>query len=284
MSIEKRWENGLEYIVIENAFAEAKIALQGAHLFYYQKKGESPLLWLGDKAQFEPGKAIRGGVPICFPWFGKNRADVTLLQHGFARNQLWEWVSSEEREEGSTHIQLQLTANETTRKVWDYAFILQLDVIIGSELVITLTTTNQDQKPFELTQALHTYFNISDIDTIQIDGLDGTIYHNNLDGQEYSQDGDLIINQEVDRIYYPHSDSTIIQDSERTVTLISEGVHALVVWNPWIDKAKAMVDMSDEGYRKMICLETANAGRDIVVVEPNGSHSLKAIIRTNLLK
>ncbi|HHB94999.1 MAG TPA: D-hexose-6-phosphate mutarotase, partial [Campylobacterales bacterium] len=124
MITHKELDNGYKYIEIENSHAEAKIALQGAHLFHYQAKGKKPLLWLSELAHFEEGKAIRGGVPICFPWFGPNQYNADLPQHGFARNQLWKLMSAQELADGSTHLQLILTPNKETRAVWDSSFVL----------------------------------------------------------------------------------------------------------------------------------------------------------------
>ena len=183
----KQFDNGFEYIEITNKQAEAKIALQGAHLFHYKVKDKPSLLWLSKAAYFEEEKAIRGGVPVCFPWFGKNKDNPSLPQHGFARTQLWNVVLEEEQDDSTTQIRLQLKPDAYTLAQWDYLFDVTLDIIIGQELSIALSVTNSDTKPFEISTALHTYFSVSDIDTVSIKGLDGRVYYDALDEKNHIQ-------------------------------------------------------------------------------------------------
>lgn len=273
----KQLENGYPYMEIENDFAEAKIALQGAHLFHYKVKGNPELLWLSKMAYFEEGKAIRGGVPVCFPWFGKNKDNPTLPQHGFARTELWTVVLEEETDAFHTHIRLQLQPNTHTLEQWPYLFDLYLDITISDTLLIALTMTNTDTKPFEISTALHTYFSASDINTISIKGLDTKAYYNALDGNTYMQQGDLRI-EEVDRVYFDPSKRITLLDGNCKIHIDQEGSNSLVVWNPWIEKSKQMTDMPDDGYKRMVCLETSNARDDARVLHANESHVLKAVI------
>ena len=278
MITHKQFDNGFKYIEIENKQAEAKIALQGAHLFHYKVKDKPSLLWLSESAYFEEGKAIRGGIPVCFPWFGKNKEDPSLLQHGFARTQLWTVILEEEIDEGTTHIQLQLKPNTDTLEQWAYQFDVTLDIIIGHELSIALSVTNTDTKPFEISTALHTYFSVSDIDNISIKGLDNRAYYDALEEKTSIQNGDILIQEEVDRVYSNPSEMITLLDGDAKVNLQQEGSNSLVVWNPWIDKSKQMADMTENGYRTMMCLETSNAREDARVLKPNESHVLRAII------
>ncbi len=265
----KQEKNGFKYIEIKNVKAEAKIALQGAHVFHYKELGKLSLLWLSELAYFEEGKAIRGGIPICFPWFGKHKTDATLAQHGFARTALWSLSKEEEIDENRTHIQLQLLSDEKSKALWNYEFDIRLDVVVGTELSITLSVKNIDSKPFEITTALHSYFNVSNIDDVVVKGLDNTSYYDTLDGMEYVQKDELKIDKEVDRIYYDVSNSIELHDGERKVELTQSNSNSLVVWNPWIEKSKQMADMSDDAYKNMLCLETGNIGRKPLSIEPN---------------
>lgn len=274
----KQLDNGYKYLEIQNDCAEAKIALQGAHLFHYKVKNKAKLLWLSEKACFEEGKAIRGGIPICFPWFGKNKENATLPQHGFARTALWKVILEKELDESTTHIRLQLKPNVDTLEQWPYLFDLYLDVSIGEELSIALSVTNTDSKSFEISTALHTYFQVSDINTVHIRGLDASRYYNALDDRCYKQQGDISIEEEVDRVYLDPSDTIILVDRESEINIKQEGSNSLVVWNPWIEKSEQMADMSAKGYRSMICLETSNAREDSKILKPNESHVLKAVI------
>ena len=274
----KELANSFEYIEIKNIHATAKIALQGAHLFHYQATDKEPLLWLSNKAFFEKGKAIRGGVPICFPWFGKNTEDPNLPQHGFARNQIWKLILNHELADGSTHVQLMLTANKETRALWDYNFTLIYDINIGAKLTLKLTTINCDAEAFEITQALHTYFKVSNIQNISIKGLENSIYYDSLDRELAKQHKELHIDEEIDRIYFDTSANIIIEDNEQQIKLTQKGSKSLVVWNPWEEKSKTMMDMSDDGYKTMVCLETANALKDFRIVKSGELHSIEVKI------
>ena len=278
MITHKQFDNGFKYIEIQNKQAEAKIALQGAHLFHYKVKEKPSLLWLSDSAYFEEGKAIRGGIPVCFPWFGKNKDDPTLPQHGFARTQLWTVVLEEETDEGEAHIQLQLKPNAYTLTQWAYLFDIILDITIGHELSIALNVTNTDTKPFEISTALHTYFSVSDIDNVSIKGLDNRSYYDALKGETLIQDSDIIIEDEVDRVYSNPAETVTLIDGNAKINLQQEGSNSLVVWNPWTEKSKQMADMTENGYRTMVCLETSNAREDARVLQPNELHVLKAIV------
>ena len=278
MIIRKQYDNGFEYIEIKNHHAEAKLALQGAHLFHYKTVGKPALLWLSELAYFEEGKAIRGGIPVCFPWFGKNKDNPTLPQHGFARTQMWEVVLEEELNLESTHIRLQLKPNDYTFEQWPYLFETYLDIVIGPTLSIALHVKNTDTKPFEISTALHTYFAVSDIDTVSIKGLESCFYYDVLRSEILKQQGVVIIEEEVDRVYINPSKTIFLSQSGTDVHLEQEGSNSLVVWNPWSEKSKQMGDMPDDGYKGMICLETSNAREDKRILKANQSHVIRAII------
>jgi glucose-6-phosphate 1-epimerase len=276
--IRKQYDNGFEYIEINNDQAEAKIALQGGHLFHYKAIDKPALLWLSKLAYFEKGKAIRGGVPICFPWFGKHKNNASLAQHGFARTQMWEVVFEEEVDADHTHIRLELKPNEETLEQWPYLFEAHLDMIIGSTLSIALHVTNKDTKAFEISTALHTYFALSDIDAISIKGLDHCLYFDALRSETFMQEGDVQIKEEVDRVYSNPSKTISLLENDNCVNLEHEGSNSLVVWNPWIEKSQEMIDMSDDGYKNMVCLETSNVREDARILNANESHVIKATI------
>lgn len=278
MIIRKQYENGFEYIEIKNSQAEAKIALQGAHLFHYKAIDKPALLWLSKLAYFEKGKAIRGGVPICFPWFGKHKNNASLAQHGFARTQMWKVVLEEEVDADSTHIRLELKPNADTLEQWPYLFEAHLDMIIGPTLSIALHVTNKDTKAFEISTALHTYFSVADINTVSIKGLENCLYFDALKAATFMQQKDVQIQEEVDRVYSDPSKIISLIQNDTSVQLQQEGSNSLVVWNPWIEKSKEMIDMPDDGYKSMICLETSNARDDARVLNANESHVLKATI------
>jgi glucose-6-phosphate 1-epimerase len=273
----QHYENGFEYLDISNDVASAKIALQGAHIFHYARHNETPILWLSEVSDFEIGKAIRGGVPLCWPWFGMSE-NADLPQHGFARTSMFTLVSSEEVDSKTTEVTLKLEDSPRSHKLWPYRFELLLHVRISDTLVMELSTKNLDDKPFQITQALHSYFQISDITTVRIRGLAEHLYFNALNQRHCRQDGDVTFKQEVDRIYLGVNDPILLIDENRQIKITNQNSTSVVVWNPWIDKCARMSAMNDDAYLTMLCIESANALNDARTIVPDASHILKATI------
>ncbi|MEA1956335.1 MAG: D-hexose-6-phosphate mutarotase [Campylobacterota bacterium] len=264
----KKLDNGFEYIEITNKVASAKIALQGAHLFRYKTDVEH--LWVSSIAKFEKGKAIRGGVPICWPQFGKPK-DSKLKQHGFARESMFELVESKDSD-AMTIVTLKLI--DAKDENFNYGCELSITFYIGEELKIELTTKNLDTKQIKITQALHTYFAISHISNISIRGLENKPYLDQLDAK-FKKDSDAIaIVEEVDRIYQDVDSPIILEDADKTINITNTNSASTIVWNPWIEKAKNTKDMDDDGYENFVCIESANALDDFVVLEGGESYIL----------
>ncbi|MBU1140677.1 MAG: D-hexose-6-phosphate mutarotase [Proteobacteria bacterium] len=263
---------------INNKNAHAKIALQGAHLFHYQRLGHAPLLWLSEKSFFEAGKAIRGGVPICWPWFGRHKTEKNLPQHGFARNVLWKLLEARENDACSTEITLQLTSSEESLQLWPHRFELLLQVTVSETLCIALTSKNCDKTTCEISSALHSYFAVTNIDNVSVEGLENTLYFDAVTNESKTQKGPLFITEEVDRIYQKVHNPLILHDQTRTVHIAATGSSSAVVWNPWITKCANMNDMQDIGYQTMLCIETANALEDARQLAPGEEHTLTAVI------
>ena len=274
----KTIDNGFEYIEVINESACASIALQGAHLFHYSKKDEDSIFWLSECSDFEENKAIRGGVPICWPWFGENKNSPSLPKHGFARTSLWEYSDSKEIDSKTTKINLKLKDSKETHQFWPYKFELLLEVTIADKLTFALTTTNLDNKVFEITQALHSYFQISHISNVTVQGLDKKPYLDALDFENYKQDGDITFEKEIDRVYQEVGGNIILVDKNKKIKIENEGSSSVVVWNPWIEKTKKMSAMSSDAYKSFVCIESANAFDNLKILEPNESHTLKATI------
>ena len=267
-----------EYIEVINESACASIALQGAHLFYYSQKNEDSIFWLSELSDFEENKAIRGGVPICWPWFGVNKNNPNLPNHGFAKVCLWEWVDSKEIDSKTTKINLRLRDSKQTHTLWPYKFELTLEISIAENLTFSLKTTNLDNKPFEITQALHSYFQVSDISHIKVQGLDKKPYLDALDFKNYTQDGDITFDKEIDRVYQEVDENIMLIDNEKKIEIQNEGSSSVVVWNPWIEKTKRMSAMSQDSYKNFVCIESANAFDDVRIMQANESHTLKVTI------
>lgn len=274
----KTFANGFRYIEISNNVAHAKIALQGGHLFHFEAVNQPPLLWLSKTSFLETGKAIRGGVPICWPWFGKHPTDNTLPQHGFARNSDWHLLTAEDIDAHTTKVVLQLQYSVESLKIWPHAFELLLAITVGEHLSMALTTRNCDNQEFTITAALHSYFAVEDISTVSVSGFADTSYLDTVTGEEHIQQGIITIDQEVDRIYRQVAYPVSLHDQRRAVDIDASGSTSAVVWNPWVEKCHAMADMEDDSYKTMLCIETTNALEDGRRLSPGQEHTLTSDI------
>ena len=274
--LQRKTINDLEYIEISNQAATARIALQGAHIFHYQRGDEAPLLWLSDVSDFEMGKAIRGGVPICWPSFGNNNPQ--LPQHGFARVMMWQLVKVDETNPSMSELTFVLEDSQESRALWNYKFRVEFIVKVGLVLEMELKTINLDTEPFTLTQALHTYFSVSSIENISIKGLEEKKYFNALTLQEARQKGSVTFDQELDRVYQGIENNIILDDIDRSIKIQNSGSRSVVIWNPWIEKCARMSAMRAESYKEFVCIESANAYEDKRIIQPNQEHVLKTIL------
>ena len=268
-----REDNGLETILIDNKRAKARISLQGAHVFEYSAKDKMPLLWMSKKSTLTVGKALRGGVPICWPWFGPHESDRRLKQHGFARTALWSLVSQVEDDTSSTVV-LELRETPASLAYFPYAFRLRLKVVVSDTLTLSLVTENLSDSPMRITSALHTYFNISDISSVAIDGLGEHLYYDALTKDLLEQKGPVDFRHEVDRVYMHTNNTLKIKNILHDITVKTVGSGSTVVWNPWEDKSSTMADMHEGGYKEFVCVESANAREDFKVIAPKQSHTL----------
>lgn len=276
-------ESDFIFITINNTFSTAKISTYAGQVLSFQPHGEKEdLLFLSDKAVFQDGKAIRGGIPVCWPWFGDDRSGLGLPSHGFARNQPWQVVGSKSLSDGCTSVTLLLTDTDESRSVWPHQFELYLEVIVGKELTVNLTSKNTGNKPFTITQALHCYFNISDVSQVEILDLAGKNYLDKLDNfSQKVQQGEVIVDKELDRIYQDVPTKIQLEDLEfkRKVTISSwsEGKHNTVIWNPWEQAIVNIGDLDNDQYRKFVCIETANTEKNKVTLLANEQYTLSSI-------
>ena len=274
---------GLTYADIDNDGGRATICLQGAHLVSFRPKSQQhPVVWVSEDAKFAPGKSIRGGAPVCWPWFGAHASESSFPAHGFARTVPWEVIHSRRRNDAKTEITLQLVDNDQTRAQWPHASRLQLTIIVGETLEMRLATTNLGQAPIEIGEALHTYLQIGDIGKIQVSGLDGASYLDKVDNfAKKTQRGDIRFDGEVDRVYINTQADCVIDDPQlqRRIRIAKSGSDATVVWSPWLEKAQQMGDMgpgqqAQGGWREMVCVESANALDNVVTIAPGATHTL----------
>ncbi len=272
---------GLPKAVVSNPHAGAEVYLHGATVTAFQPRGQAPVLWLSPQALFQPGKAIRGGIPVCWPWFGPHPADPSKPQHGFVRTMEWSFVHAGCLPDERTELRLHLQDTTDTRAMWPHAFRLELRVLVGRSLEVTLTTHNTSNHEALVSAALHSYFAVSDIHTVQIDGLDGRDYIDLTAGRIIRRHaGRAVIDQEVDRIYIGTEDACLVRDiaGKRILQVGKSGSRSTVIWNPWSAKAAKLADFPDDGFHTMVCVETANAGPDTRQIKPGASHALTQTI------
>ena len=273
-------EHGFRYIEINNARAHATISTySGQVLSYRPKSQQADLLFVSDTAYYENGKAIKGGIPVCWPWFGPDPENQGRPAHGFVRNRQWGVTASESLADGSTRVVLSLADNDETREIWSHPFRLDIEITVGDALTVALVTHNTGDKSVTISQALHSYFQVGDISKVEVLGLDGTDYLDKVDDStRKTQSGPVTIDGEVDRIYTGVTGELLIDDGslDRKIHITSRGCSTAVIWNPWADTAASMGDLGDDDYRKMICVETANAGPETVDIAAGGEYRLEA--------
>lgn len=256
-----------------------EVALQGGHVVQYGADGEPPVLWVSRQALYAPGKAIRGGVPVCWPWFGPHPDDPGKPAHGFARTRLWEATGSGETAAG-VWLRLGLQSDENTLALWPHSFDLELTVTVGPRLDLALVAHNPGDAPFSFGGALHSYFTVADVTRASVAGLEDARYFDQLTGAEHVQQGPVTIAGEVDRVYFDPGPGCAIHDPlhGRRITVTKAGSGTTVVWNPWREKAARLADFADDEYPGMLCVETALALGDSVALGPGASHTLRATI------
>jgi glucose-6-phosphate 1-epimerase len=271
---------GFPMIEVNNGLAKAKISVYGGQILAFQPVDESAdLLFLSPCAYYAPGKAIKGGAPICWPWFGPDPEGKGRAAHGFVRNRLWEVMRTETLPSGETQVVLGLHDTEETRAIWDYGFELAIAFTIGSHLKLELITRNTGSEAFSITQALHTYFQVGEISKTQILGFDDTQYIDKVDGSaQKAQVGAIAIGQEVDRIYQDVPPSSSIEDAAlgRSIQVDSVGSKTAVVWNPWAEISASSGDLEDDAYQQFVCLETVNAANEVIEVAAGAEYKLVA--------
>jgi D-hexose-6-phosphate mutarotase len=271
-------EGDIPLVEIANEQASAIISLQGAHVLSWVPKDDDDVIWLSEDATFAMGKSVRGGIPVCWPWFGAHDSDTTFPAHGFARTVLWQVTDTKALASGETQITFSLDtaqSDQHIQQMWPQAAVAEYRLTIGKTLTLELTTFNNSEQTIVLGQALHTYFNINNVSHTSVTGLEGKDYLDKTEGfKRKNQSGPISINSEVDRVYLQTADDIIIDDSKRKILIQKKGSHSTVVWNPWQDVAEKMGDLGHEGYRHMLCVESANAAEDTVSIPPGERHTL----------
>ncbi|ABW30065.1 D-hexose-6-phosphate mutarotase [Acaryochloris marina] len=270
-------------IKINNAHAQAMISVYGGQVLSYRPtSAPEDLMFISEQAYYQTGKAIKGGTPICWPWFGPDPESLGRASHGFVRNRLWTVQSTSTTPSQEIKVKLGLVDTPETRDIWPHSFDLSIEFTIGSTLKIELITHNTGEQPFSITQALHTYFQVGDIAPLRVKGLEGAAYIDKVDGGvQKQQSGEIAIAEEVDRIYLGVSPALAVEDPtlNRRIEITASGSQTAVVWNPWVDNSTKMADLKDDDYQKFVCVETANAANEVIEIQSGTAYSLTADYR-----
>jgi glucose-6-phosphate 1-epimerase len=273
---------GLPTLPIANRHASARLLLQGAQLLGYRPADGPELLFVSPNAVYAPGQAVRGGVPVCWPWFGPDPDGRGQPAHGFARNRVWALRGATTTDDGATELRLGLSDDAETRALWPHAFDLELQLTVGPMLRLALTTRNTGDSAFTFTQALHSYFAVGDIAATQVLGLDGCGCIDKLAGgaRVPPVPGPVRFDGPVDRIYQRVPPTLQVLDTAggRRIALHSEGSTTAVVWNPGAALAATMADLGAGAQRGYVCVETANAGDELITLAPGASHCMAVVI------
>lgn len=266
---------------IDHPCFTARISQFGGQLLSYIPKGKNEIIWLSNKAKLDGSKPIRGGAPICWPWFGPAKNEhKDEPQHGYVRNLNWNITHTTVNQQSMDIILSPQIPNALKHKIsltveLKITFSFETSTPVGSSNAcsIELTTINSTDKPQGLSQAIHTYFSIESISNCRITGLNDVNYIDKLDNQVVkNQQGDILITEHTDRIYITDLSSVDLQSQNMAVQISGKGHDSIVIWNPWVDNAKAMPDFDDEGYKHMICVEMANTQN--LTLQPGQTHSL----------
>jgi len=271
---------GLPCVRVSSPHATGEIYLHGAHVTSWKPVGAEEALYVSSKSKWQDGAPIRGGVPVCFPWFSNRAEDSRSPAHGLVRTKTWQL-------EGITHadhdvtIALSSSFDESTRKTWFGDFHLLFCATFGEQLRLELIVTNHGTTTFRFEEALHSYFRVGNVAAGKLHGLNGVVYVDKTDGlREKHQHGDVQISSETDRIYRNTLATVEIEDAaaRRRLLVAKENSRDTVIWNPWSNKAKAMSDLGTDEWRQFVCVETCNVGDHAINLPPGQAHTMTALI------
>lgn len=267
---------GLPKVQVTTAAAAGEVYLHGGQVTSWSPAGHRDVLFVSRASRWEPGRAIRGGIPICFPWFGNKAGDPQAPAHGFVRSQAWMLESIAHTDAGVV-VSIATESDAETKARWPFDFRLVLRATFGASLQVALVATNTGTAPFTFEEALHTYYAIGDATTVRIGGLDGVHYLDKVDaGLECLQAGDISITAETDRVYLNTAGAVGIDDPtlRRRIHVSKQSSQSTVVWNPWIDKARALADLQDDDWTRLVCVETCNVAASAIELAPGARHTM----------
>ena len=272
---------GLVKVAINTGETAGDIYLHGAHVTSWQPRGAEEVLFVSSKSRWEDGRAIRGGVPICFPWFADKTDDPTAPAHGFVRTKTWQLESIAQAPDAVT-VSMVTKSNDATKRWWPADFQLAFRATFGSELNLELVARNTGTTSLRFEEAMHAYFRVGQVEEVQLQGLNSVHYLDKTDSNRAkTQQGPIVILSETDRVYLDTKSAIELEDHalRRRIDVAKENSCTTVVWNPWTEKSKALSDFGDDEWMQMLCIETSNISDFAVELAPGQHHGMKASVR-----
>lgn len=272
---------GLSKVRITCPEAVGEMYLHGAHVTSWKPVGGEEVLFLSSQSRWAQGHAIRGGVPVCFPWFGGKADDPTAPAHGFVRTRAWQ-LESIAQVGGAVTVSMFTESDEGTKRWWPAEFRLVHRATFGSELSLELVVTNTGGTSLRFEEALHAYHRVGNIEKTRVRGLDTVHYFDKTDSnRKKMQHGEIVIVSETDRVYLDTRDAIELEDPvlRRRTRVTKENSRTTVVWNPWVQKAHSLSDFADDEWMQMICIESSNVSDFAVDLAPGQQHKMKALVR-----
>ncbi len=272
--------SALPLLIINNKYCEAVVALQGAQLLEFTPHKGEPLLWLSPNAIFEPGQAIRGGIPVCLPWFGVNQSAPEKPKHGFLRNRDWQLSRVATTDSGATQLTLAFQYETLEPELFVFPFTVELNITLSDSLELSITTTNTGHETMPLSWAFHSYHPVANLADVRIEGLEGARYLDNTQGLEPDiQKGAISFNGELDRAYEKVGAKQLI-NATPTISISGENCDSAIVWNPGTENSAAMADVGSGNHEQFVCLERGEAFGDAKVLGAGESRTSKVTIKT----
>jgi glucose-6-phosphate 1-epimerase len=271
---------GLPRVSVLTPVASAEIYLHGAQLTSWRPAGAEEVIFLSQHSQWEAGRAIRGGIPVCFPWFRNKVDDPKAPAHGFVRTKAWQ-LDSVEMQGDAVLVSLSTASDEATRAWWPHDFHLTHRLTIGEELAQELVVSNTGNTSLRFEEALHTYYRVGGAEAVRVQGLDGVAYLDNTDGnRKKQQEGDVVFTRQTDSAFIDTTHEVQIYDPllRRRIRLIKQNSRTTVVWNPWSTGAQTLKDLGGDEWRTMACVEASNIRDFAVDLLPGQLHTMTTII------
>lgn len=272
---------GLPKVRITSPEVVGEMYLYGAHVTSWKPVGGEEVLFLSSQSRWKDGHAIRGGVPVCFPWFGDKADDPKAPAHGFVRTKAWQ-LESIAQVGAAVTVSMFTESNEDTKRWWPAEFRMVHRATFGSELSLELVVTNTGTTSLRFEEALHAYHRVGNIADVRLRGLDTVHYLDKTDSNRKKiQHGEIVIVSETDRVYLNTRDAIELEDPvlHRRIRVTKENSLTTVVWNPWVQKAHSLADLADDEWTQMICIESSNVSDFAVDLAPGQQHKMKAIVR-----